>query len=83
MYFSAMCEKDGKKERGEMWHKKRGFLQIVPKKKVLFPPQQIRRENLLRGDFQLLAFALKPIWRSGPAVRCAQKCRNLDRISGR
>lgn len=80
MYFSAMCEKDGEKERGGKCWIKREFLKLFLKKKALFPPQQI---TLSRGDFQLLAFAHKPIWKSGPALRCAQKCRNLDRISGR
>lgn len=45
--------------------------------------QQIKTESLSRGDFQLLAFAHKPMRRSGPAPRHSQKCRNLNRISGR
>lgn len=57
---------------GNLWDKSRVFLEIVPRKKEEEkktitigppPPQQIKTERLSRGDFQLLAFAHKPIWK--------------------
>lgn len=83
MCFSAMCKKMVEKKEDKMRDKEGFFSKLFLIKISPPPPQQIRTERLSRGDFQLLAFAHKPIWKSGPALRCAQKCRNLDRMSGR
>lgn len=59
---------------GNLWDKSRVFWKLFLKKKkeeegkktIMIgppPPQQIKTERLSRGDFQLLAFAHKPIWK--------------------
>ncbi len=67
MYFSAMCEKDGEKER--MWDKGRFFLKIVPLKKKKSPlsPHNKSEERPSRGG--IFNYSLLPTSQSGKVAQ--------------
>lgn len=81
VFLCNVRERWRKRKKAEMWGLIKKVLRPHRKKKKRIKINQ--KTDPPKGDFQLLTFPHKPIWKSGPALRCEQKRRNLSRLSGR